>query len=1172
MFVRDDRVIYSASDLIVAAQCEYALLRELDFKLGRGERVDPPPDEMLERAISLGEAHEARVLRDFISEFGIWDGASHGVAEIARPERHSPEQLRVRQAETVTALEAGADVVFQATFFDERFVGFADFLVGTDTPRRYTVYDTKLARQARVPALLQLAAYADQLDRLGFDPGAEVALILGTMVESRHLVSDLLPVYRERRARLERLIDEHHASEAPVRWQGDYLACGRCPSCEEQLAATDDVLLVAGVRVSQRRKLNDAGIFTVADLARAPERVAGMAQATLANLRSQAQLQRGEVGDDYGAVRIEMHTPAALAVLPEPDAGDVFFDFEGDPLYQDADGSWGLEYLFGFTVHGANGPEFACFWADDRAAEGRALDDFVAIVEQRRADFPQMHVYHYANYEKNALLKLAARHGRHEEVVDDWLRAGLFFDLYPVVTTSMRSSAGSLGLKALEPLYMGDELRGDEVATGADSMVAFAQYATLRAGGESAAAATLRQSITDYNAYDCLSTLRLRDWLLAQGQAAGVERRAVQLAVDEDGLEAGVNENSELAAALMARAEQAAGSGAGAGDAASAKMFALLAGSVEYHRREEKPHWWAHFDRLSAPPDQWISSSEVVLADEVWCTANWELPAGRRAARRELTVAGALPEGSQLRPGLRIGLLYDHPPACVKVVSTGHRGWTNRAEITAIAERDDHVEITVVERTSVGGCEHTEMPIAIIPGAPIPTKTLTASIRDFVKPLAAAATDELPKHPVLDLLQRHPPRLLDGAALPAVGSGDDAYITAIGQATKQLDNSYLAVQGPPGTGKTYVGARVIRHLVASGWKIGVTAQSHEVIENLLREIIAAGCPADVVAKKPSGSQPQGGEQPPWRVIDSKGVARFFEEFESEGAVLGGTAWDMARLADGTLDLLVIDEAGQFTIANTVAVSRGARRLLLLGDPRQLPQVTQGTHGEPVDESALGWLLGEHETLPPEFGYFLADTWRMHSAVCARVSRHSYEGRLHAKEITDRRHLAGIAPGIHTKFVEHHGNATSSAEEAAAVVEEVYDALGKVWREAPNAVDPEPAPRELTEQDVLVIAAYNAQVALIRQALRAAGLGAVKVGTVDKLQGQQAPFVVLSMAASAIDDVPRGMEFLLSRNRINVAVSRSQWCTVIVRSPALTDFLPASVTGLSALGAFIGLAH
>ncbi|HLS03312.1 MAG TPA: TM0106 family RecB-like putative nuclease, partial [Actinomycetales bacterium] len=780
-------------------------------------------------------------------------------------------------------------------------------------------------------------------------------------------------VYRERREKLERLTDEHCAGERAVAWDAGHLACGKCPSCQEQLIATDDVLLVSGVRVTQRRKLREAGVYTVADLAAAPQSIPGIAQQTIDALRAQARLERGEAGVDFGSVRIEMHTPAALGQIPEPDAGDVFFDFEGDPLFQDADRSWNLEYLFGFITHEDGREVFDSFWADDREAEGRALDAFVQFIEARRAAFPSMHVYHYANYEKNALLKLAARHGRHEKVIDDWLNAGLFFDLYPIVRNSMRSSAGSLGLKALEPLYMGDELRGEEVATGADSVVAYAEYATLKAGGEHERAARLRREILDYNEYDCVSTSRLRDWLLAQAEAAGVARQAVQPSALEDADLQDASDDQQLVDALNYLAARAADPAEGA-DPQAGRAWALLGSAVDYHRRENKPHWWAHFDRLSSPPDEWMPSSEVVLADAVTCDSPWERPTPRSFRRRKLTLTGVLPEGSSLRAGLQVGLLYEEPPACVELGSTGHRGWSGRAEIIDIRTVGDHFEIEVGERINNNGCEHSELPMAIIPGRQVPTKSLEEAIRKFGEQLVARDEITLPAHPVLDLLQRKPPRLRDGAQLPGVDDGADGYIDAIGRAVYQLEDSYLAVQGPPGTGKTFIGARVIGQLVAAGWKIGVTAQSHEVVENLLREIIAAGCPADFVGKKASSVKANPQDAPPWRVLDTTAVAQFFSEFEGQGAVLGGTAWDMVKLNEDELDLLVIDEAGQFTLANTIAVTRVARRLLLLGDPQQLPQVTQGTHGEPVDESALGWLLADHETLPPEFGYFLAETW------------------------------------------------------------------------------------------------------------------------------------------------------------------------------------------------------
>ncbi|HEY2621280.1 MAG TPA: DEAD/DEAH box helicase [Acetobacteraceae bacterium] len=380
-------------------------------------------------------------------------------------------------------------------------------------------------------------------------------------------------------------------------------------------------------------------------------------------------------------------------------------------------------------------------------------------------------------------------------------------------------------------------------------------------------------------------------------------------------------------------------------------------------------------------------------------------------------------------------------------------------------------------------------------------------------------------------------------------------------AAQDLDSSYLAVHGPPGTGKTYTAAQVIKRLVTQhSWRIGVVAQSHAAVENLLDAVIDAGLEPSRLAKKRYDHH-----APRWQEIDSSEYAAFIAN--TSGCVIGGTAWDFAnpnRVSHGSLDLLVIDEAGQFCLANTIAVAPAAANLLLLGDPQQLPQVSQGTHPEPVDTSALDWLVDGQRTLPDARGYFLDRSYRMHPAVCAAVSALSYESRLHSHaDRTAARHLVGYQPGVHVLPVRHQGNSIESPEEADAILAEIQRLLGAAWTD-------EHGTRPLAASDVLVLAPYNAQVALMRRRLTSAGLATVRVGTVDKFQGGQAPVVFISMTASSVDEVPRGISFLLNRNRLNVAVSRAQYAAVIVRSELLTEYLPTTPTGLIDLGAFLAL--
>ncbi len=1176
VFLLDDgTIVYSASDLAAAADCELALLRVLDGKLGRSAPLDLPADAMLERAARLGDRHEARVLTELVERFGPWDrAAGTGVVEIERPDgRPDRALLAAKREETLDALRAGADVVFQAGFFDGRFSGWADFLVREDSGR-YSVYDTKLARHAKVTALLQLAAYADQLLAAGLDPDPQVHLLLGDRTRTSHRLADLLPVYRDRRARLEAIVDGHQAEAGPVAWGDErYRACLRCAVCAPELAARRDVLLVAGLRVTQRARLRAAGIATIDALAVGDAAVAGIGTATVEKLRAQARLQvaqqppgPGAPGTAPGAVRHEIHATAAIAALPAPDPGDVFFDFEGDPLWSEDGGAgedaWGLEYLFGVveapTAAGAE-PVFRPFWAHDRAQEKQALEDFLAYVTARRAAHPGMRVYHYAAYEKTALLRLAGRHGVGEDVVDQLLREGVLVDLYATVRASLRTSQDSYSLKKLEPLYM-PAARAGEVTTAGDSIVEYAEACERRDAGDDAEWQRRLGQIAAYNRVDCLSTLRLRDWLLAEAARLGARPGAPAAGPDD----ADAPRRDDLADRVLVERLLAV-AGDGPARDADDQALALLAAALGYHRREAKPFWWAHYDRLSADPAEWTDARNTFVADEVEVLEPWGVPPGKRVPVRLLRMVGRLEPGSELTAGATAWTLYDAPlPGCLKTSTSGRRGWGEKLTVRAVDALDDGRDVLVVEEgLRASDCVHDAVPMALVPACGPSTTSLEEAVRGLAERVVAALP-HVPAQPALDLLRRVPPRLRGGAALPVPRDHPDGSIEAITAALRDLDGSYLAVQGPPGTGKTFVGSRVIARLVEQGWRVGVVAQSHAVVENMLHAVASAGVPADRIGKKaPSGA----GGDAPWTWVKDTRFPAFYAA-QPGGLVVGGTAWDFTnpkRLPDVPLDLLVVDEAGQFSLANTLAVSTAARNLLLLGDPQQLPQVSQGRHPEPVDRSALGWLTDGHDTLPESHGYFLARTWRMHPDLCAAVSRLSYEDRLRSMPCTAERSLEGVAPGVRTVAVVHEGNAVASREEAAAVVGEVRAVLGRRWQDPAAGED-----RPLGERDVLVVAAYNAQVWTVRRALAAAGLGEVRVGTVDKFQGQQAPVVIVSLAASTPEDVPRGMEFLLSRNRVNVAVSRGQWCAVVVRSPALTDYLPNRPERLEELGAFLGL--
>ena len=536
---------------------------------------------------------------------------------------------------------------------------------------------------------------------------------------------------------------------------------------------------------------------------------------------------------------------------------------------------------------------------------------------------------------------------------------------------------------------------------------------------------------------------------------------------------------------------------------------------------------------------------------------DWSVGEGRRVMSRDVEIRGEVSPGTTLGAGSQPFALYPVPApfdteAPSRAVHVPHT-------VTVTEVLDDGYLIT---ETAIQGQTWDELPLALTPAAPPRVVSLQGAIDEWADTVHAAAPG-FPSDAATDILRRIPPRTLSGGPLPDQG---DETIDAIVRAVLDLDRSYLAVQGPPGTGKTYTGSQVIARLVKEhGFRVGVVAQSHAIIENLLERVVADGVPAAQVGKAPKDPS----SDPSYTAIPKNGMAAFLGEHAEHGAVVGGTAWDFsntARVERGGLDLLVVDEAGQFSLASTIAVAAGAQRLLLLGDPQQLPQVSQGAHSEPVDTSALGWVMDGDAVVRPDYGYFLARSWRMHPRLAAPVSKLAYAGQLASAPGTERRALDGIDPGLHIVPLRHRGNATQSPEEAREVVALVRDLVGRAFTDN----DADVTVRPLAQRDIIVVAPYNAQRQAVHDALAEAGFPDVPVGTVDNFQGKEAVVSITSLAASSGRDAPRGPEFLLLQNRLNVAISRAQVAAYLIHSPALLDDLPRTPEGVARMSAFARL--
>ncbi|SDC13304.1 TM0106 family RecB-like putative nuclease [Actinokineospora iranica] len=1114
--------MFTPTDLADLLECEHRSVLNQAFAAGLPGA--PRPDRGGDRlAVKHGRAHEQATLSRL------------------RQERHAVIEIDLGAdavAATKEALASGAPVIYQAAFDDGEFRGRADFLL-RDAEGRYEVHDTKLARHARPAAVLQVAAYADALRRAGWPAGPNMHLLLGDGSTRTLRVADFLPLLHRLRARLlrrePRLPDRLWADPRPA-----CASCGFAAHCASGRETDRDLSLVAGMRSGQRRKLVDAGMGTIDALAAAgpDDRPKDMTEGSFAALRAQAAIQVRQ--DRTGEVAYEIIDPTALAELPQPSPGDVFFDMEGDPYALDGGG---IEYLFG-AVTADGGPRFTPFWAHSRAQEKHAFERFVDFATDRLAAHPGSHIYHYAPYEVTALKRLAAVHGTREEAVDSLLREGALIDLYAVVRKALRVSQRSYSIKDLEPLYM-PSARSGEVKNAASSIEAYEDYLTLTQLGDTEKAAAVLREVADYNEYDCVSTLRLFEYLHKVRAEAGIDPAKP---ADESDMDVLLRQTEEDLAAER-RAERAARMAAlvdplldGLPDnpadfGPDERARALLAAAVGYHRRETNPAWWDFFRQLSAPLTDLEADTACAVPVSVRAEP-WVAPTGRvRTAKRTVHIVCAADQPHLFSPRDQVRLRY---------------AGTHRNAVVTSASTD---RLTVEE-----SCKPDEItddrPLAVLPGEPVRPTPKDEAIADLAQSVVDGLP-ALPEHPGIDLLRGSPPRLRGGKPLPP--ATDDLVHTVI-KAVDALDGSTLAVQGPPGAGKTYLAGKLIAHLVRAGRTVAVTSTSHKAVENVLTAALSAA-PDLPCAKQAKVPDPDSAWDQPKSYPQ---LAKWRTEHDT-GHLVGGTAWTFANnsVRAHPFDVLVIDEAGQFALADALAVSTAAKNLVLLGDPQQLPQVVQGTHPPGSDSSALGHLVGDADVIPANLGYFLDQTRRMHPAVCAPVSHLSYAGLLHAHPSTADRRIEGVPSGLYLAEVNHHANTTRSVEEAAAVTKIVAALHNRTWTDQGTT-------RPLGDEDILVVAPYNLQTRTVAGELERAGFPGVRVGTVDRFQGQEAPVVITTMTSSSAVDLPRGLDFLLSRNRLNVALSRAQAVAILVCSPRLVEADIRTVDQMRLVSGMIGL--
>jgi predicted RecB family nuclease len=1051
----DSELLLSASDLVGHLNCGH--LTVLDLQVADGDRERPKIyDPLLEILQQRGAQHEQAYidhLCDAGFEITVIEGKGVGTASVEA---------------TLAAMQAGKQVIVQAALRAPPFAGRADVLRRIETPSAlgawsYEVIDTKLARETKGGTVLQLCLYSDLVGQVqGLMPEyAYVVAPLTDFTPEAFRISDYAAYYRNVRERFAASLsgtEDTYPEPVPhcdvCLWRG---------VCDDRRHADDHLSLVAGITAIQRGELAAHNVGTMAGLAALPLPLPWKpgrgAASSYDRIREQARIQvEGRTAGQLLHEVLPIEPGFGLCRLPEPDDGDTFFDLEGDPFV----GEGGLEYLFGYAFKGVDGQiQYVGDWCFSPSDEKAAFERFVDFVSERRKNHPGLHVYHYAAYEPGALKRLMGRYATREEEIDTLLRGQVLVDLYAVVRHAIRASVESYSIKRLEPLYG----FARDIALPDANIALSRMQASLELGDPGGINADDQAVVAGYNRDDCLSTLALRDWLetlrtgaIADGadiprpgppqEAAPPDVTAWQARVDA--AVAKLTEGIPVDPAERSAEQQA---------------LWVLAYLLDWHRREAKAVWWEYF-RLAA-----LSADE--LFDE---------RSGIAGLAFVDTVGGTLkapvhrysfpPQDAEFRGGEGLRSAGGDPLGSVEAVDLEHR-------------------MVDIKKKGATVAFH---PNAVFTHSFIRTDVLAESLIQVGEHVAEHGISGPGRYkPARDLLLRRPPDI-GGAALREDGeSPAGAAARLVG-----LLQGVLAIQGPPGAGKTHTGAHAILTLVRAGLRVGVTANSHKVIRNLLGKAAEIG-EAEGFDLQCLHKVTDAEDNAPHLTFTTKNPDAV-AAFDSDYHVLGGTGFLWARPdAAGLVDVLLVDEAAQMALANVVAISPAAASLVLLGDPRQLEQPTQGSHPDGTDVSALDHLLDGRPTIGEDEGLFLDQTWRLHPKICGFTSELFYESRLFSRPGLENQAILMDGPlggaGLRYGAVQHTGNQSSSPEEADRVRDLVNGILGAgaQWRDRDGTVSP------VTLDDILIIAPYNAQVFEIQERLPGA-----RVGTVDKFQGQEAP--------------------------------------------------------------------
>lgn len=1110
--MKQNKKLYSPSDLIRFMESPFASwMDRYALEFPHISQLKDMQDSLTTILQQKGLAHEYRLENSF-QEQGL---------SIVKIEADNDIE---KQEATHFAIKQGIDVVAQARLETSGFIGYADFLIKVDGSSNlgdfhYEVWDTKLSKYLKPSYIIQLCCYAEMLEVIQGVRPKNIVVVLGNGERKKLRTNDYFQFYLGLKQSFIIAQTDFNPNNMPD--PANFKSLGNWSRYAEQLLTEKDHLFqIANITRGQIRKLNNFKILTMQNFIDTDlQHIPGINESTFKNLKKQADIQKkskGQIKPFYEVIVPQEGERQGLALLPPNSPLDVFFDIEGFPFHED-----GLEYLWGCTYFNELGERvFKDFWAHDHEEEKQAFQDFIHWVYERWLKDPSMHIYHYANYEVAACRKLMGRFGVCEEEIDQLLRNEVFVDLYKIVKGSILLGEPRYSIKNVERLYR--DKRKTEVGSGGDSVVVYEKWRELHAIGEEGRTwetSTILKSIRDYNIDDCESTQDLVEWL----RKLQKDRKISYLGMFEvykPEVKEEISKRTILRDRLLEKAKQLDS------NSKQKQLLENLAWMLEFHRREAKPVFWRFFDRLGTSHEELLDDSECLA----FCQRTNREPFKLTPQAKNPAFEYRFDPAQEFKGPSKTFYLLGEEDKDGK-----------RAKVTYVPDESDLENGLIVLQSK----EEPKALISLIPDEYVNPSPIPESITQFVADFEAG---KLQRCAIVDFLTCSKPAIKGhkGGSI-IIDNGLEDKLEQIIQTVENLDNSYLTIQGPPGAGKSYTAKHVIAKLVQAGRKIGISSNSHKAINNLLLSTAKycneQGIKATFVCTKETEAA----------LVDEGIIISDNNELPSyvkAGCVLGTTAWGYARDdMEDKLDYLFVDEAGQVAVANLIAMSRSAKNLVLMGDQMQLGQPTQGTHPAESGLSILDYLLYDSPTISEEMGVFLGTTYRMHSELNNFISEHIYEGKLKSHPDNEKRIIKvptcyqgslNKEAGLLFVPVYHEGNTQASDEEIDEIKKITNELLGRSL----TTIDGNE--RKVTWDDILFVAPYNYQCRKLKEALG----DLAKVGSVDKFQGQEAPIVLLSMCTSDASESPRGLDFLLNKNRINVAISRAQTLAIVVGNPNL----------------------